>query len=98
MNGLQRRGPHYPRRPHQPMWMNPSHKIPYMTWKAKNLEDSPHSCNKLNTAWPLCLRKVDGVECKLQSLFNAGVHDSKEQASKMPAEGPCWSSPDMPVG
>lgn len=69
-----------------------------MTWKAKNLEDSPHSCNKLNTAWPLCLRKVDGVECKLQSLFNAGVHDSKEQASKMPAEGPCWSSPDMPVG
>lgn len=53
--------------------------------------------NKLNKAWHL--GKVNGFECKLQSLFNSGgVCDSKEQAGKTPAEGPSWSSPDTPVG
>jgi len=46
-----------------------------MTWKATNPEYS----------MAFVLGNINGVECKLQSLFKAGVHDSKEQAGKIPA-------------
>lgn len=57
---------------------------PLDTFRDSENNKSFTPANKLNKAWHL--GKVNGVECKLQSLSNAGgVCDSKEQAGETPA-------------